>query len=178
MSNIEGNQFEAPPPIPQGVSPGAKKFHLYRLIVRLYEQIATLRVTAHVHTPAGAIEGKQFEALPPIPPAAEVVIQDEYLYRQTVFVYEQVASLRATAHGHTATGVPRGGDHPWKMGAVKAANDIECKQFEAPSPLPQGVSPGYKDEHLYRQIVCLYEQLAGLRAMAHLHTKIGVEHPR
>jgi hypothetical protein len=151
---------------------------LYRLIVRLYEQVATLRVTAHGHTPAGAIEGKQFEALPSIPPAAEVVIQDEYLYRQIVFVYEQVASLRATAHGHTATGVPRGDDDPWVMRTVRAAVDIEGKQFEAPSPIPQGVSISYKDEHLYQLIVSLYEQLASLRTMAHLHTKIGVEHPR
>jgi hypothetical protein len=64
------------------------------------------------------------------------------------------------------------------MGAVKAASDIEGKQFEAPTPLPRGVSGGYKDEHLYRQIASLHEQLASLRAMAHLHTKIGVEHPR
>jgi hypothetical protein len=64
------------------------------------------------------------------------------------------------------------------MGAVKAASDIEGKQFEAPTPLPRGVSGSSKDEHLYRQIASLYEQVASLRAMAHLHTKIGVEHPR
>src|SRR5215468_3692343 len=170
MRNIESNQSEAPAPVPLGVSPGAKKFHLYRLIVRLYEQVACLRVTAHVHTPNGPIEAKQFEALPPIPPAAEVVVQDEYLYRQIVFVHEQVASLRAAAHGHTAAEVPRGGDHPLMMGAVKAASDIEGKQFEAPTPLPRGVSGSDKDEHLYRQIASLHEQLASLRAMAHLHT--------
>ena len=178
MSTLESNQFEAPAPVPRGVSPGAKKFHLYRLIVRLYEQVASLRVTAHAHTPNGPIEGKQFEALPPIPPAAEVVTQDEYLYRQIVFVYEQIASLRATTHGHTAAEVPHDGDQPLVMGAVKAASDIEGKQFEAPTPLPRGVSGSSKDEHLYRQIASLYEQVASLRAMAHLHTKIGVEHPR
>src|SRR5215472_9373570 len=125
MRNIEGNQSEAPAPVPVGVSPGAKKFHLYRLIV---------------------------------------------------FLHEQVASLRAAAHGHTAAEVPRGGDHPLVMGAVKAASDIEGKQFDAPTPLPRGVSGSDKDEHLYRQIASLHEQLASLRAMAHLHTKIGVEH--
>jgi hypothetical protein len=112
VSSIDSNQFEAPPSIPRGVSPGAQKFHLYRLIVRLYEQVAALRVTAHIHTPSGIIGGKQFEALPPMPPAAKVVIEDEYLYRQIVFVYEQVASLRVTAHRHTTDGT------------VKAASDI------------------------------------------------------
>lgn len=176
MSNVDGNQFEALPPIPRGVSPGAVKFHLYRLIAGLYEQVASLRVTAHVHTATRTIEGKQFEALPPIPPAAEVVTADEYLYRQIVFVYEQVASLRAVAHGHAATSIPR--DQSWVMGAVKGASEIEVKQFDAPSPVPRGESIGYKDEHLHRQIVSLYEQVASLRTMTHLHTKIGVALPR
>ena len=177
MSNVDGSQFEPPPPIPQGVSPGAKKFHLYQLIVNLYEQVACLRVAAHAHTATGAIEGRQFEALPPLPSPAETLrAEDEYLYRRIVFVYEQVASLRALAHEHASTRVPR--DQPWVMGAVKAFAENKGRQFEAPSPLPRGVSPSYKDEHLYREIVSLYEQLAIVRAMAHLHTKIGVALPR
>jgi hypothetical protein len=64
------------------------------------------------------------------------------------------------------------------MGAVKALAENKGKQFEAPSALPRGVSPSYKDEHLYREIVSLYQQLAIVRAMAHLHTKIGVALPR
>jgi hypothetical protein len=177
LSDIDGSQFEAPSPIPRGVSPGAKKFHLYRLIVSLYEQVASLRVTAHTHAPTGAIETKHFDALPPIAlPAETLGAEDEYLYEQIVFVYEQVASLRAIAHGHAPTGVPR--DQPWIMGAVEVPAEIKGKQFEAPSPLPRGVSPSYKDEHLYREIVRLYEQLASLRVIAHLHTKIGVALPR
>ena len=133
--------------------------------------------TAHTHAPTGAIEAKHFDALPRISlPAETLGAQDEYLYRQIVFMYEQVASLRAVAHGHASTGVPR--DQPWVMGAVEVPGEIKGKQFEVPSPLPRGVSSSYKDEHLYREIVSLYEQFASLRAIAHLHTKIGVALPR
>lgn len=177
MNDIEDSQFEPPPPIPRGVSPGAKKFHLYRLIIGLYEQLAVLRVTAHTHTTAESIEGAHFQSLPPIPQAAEVVRLDELLRRQVISLHEQVASLRVAAHEHISAEVPRGRD-PWIMGAVRPASDDEGKQFKAPSPFPVGASRGDRDEHLYREIVRLYEQLAAVRAAAHLHTAIGVEHPR
>jgi hypothetical protein len=166
MSNVESNQFRVPSPIPHGVSPGAKKFHLYRLIVSVYEQLASLRVTAYTHTPTGVSEGTQFEALPPLPQASGVVRSDELLHRQVVILHEQLAALTATTHEHTVAGTAEG------------AGDLGRIQFEAPSPLPQGVSPSYRDEHLYREIVSLHEQLAAVTAIAHLHTAIGVALPR
>ena len=169
MGNIEGSQFEAPAPIPRGVSPGAKKFHLYRLIVSLYEQLAVLRVTAHTHTAAGefeAVKGTQIEAPAPIPRGVSPGYKDEHLYQLIVSLYEQLASLKPAVHGHAGTG------------EVEAVSNIEGTQIEAPAPIPWGVSPSYKDEHLYRLIVSQHEQMIALRGTSHLHTAIGVALPR
>jgi hypothetical protein len=87
------------------------------------------------------------------------------LHRQVVVLYEHVASLIATAHRHAASG------------AVIPAGAGEGG-LEAPSPLPEGVSPGYRNEQLYRELVSLHEHLARLSVSAHLHTASGADHPR
>lgn len=115
MGNIERRQFKPPPPIPQGVGPGAKKFHLYRLIVSLYEQLAVARVTAHTHTAAGKFQGvsnntgTQFEARPPLLRDVSLGFKDEQLYREIVSLYEQLVAFQDISHLHTPTGaaIPR-----------------------------------------------------------------------
>jgi methyl coenzyme M reductase subunit D len=154
MSNIEGSHFEQPSPIPRGISPGAKMDHLYRQVVSLHEQVASLRTTAHRHTanePEETIEGKQFEAPSPIPLDISVGDRIDHLRKQIVSLDEQVASLTTTAHRHTA-------DEAKDPGQTLA--DIQ----------QQGVGFGAELDHMYRQIVSLYEQVARLRTAAHGHT--------
>jgi methyl coenzyme M reductase subunit D len=98
--SIEGDNFEAPSPIPRGISVGTKIHHLRRQIVSLYDQAASLRTTAHGHTPAEVIDPMQ--ALADIHQrgpgfGAEL----DHMYRQIVSLHEQVASLRTTTHKHS-----------------------------------------------------------------------------
>jgi hypothetical protein len=108
VSSSEGNQPDPPSPIPVGVGIGGQMDHLYRLIVSLHEQVASLRTTAHQHTASGAEDlsgtgGHQSDSPPPIPVGVSVGAKMDHLHRLIVSLHEQVASLRTTAHQHTAS---------------------------------------------------------------------------
>jgi hypothetical protein len=108
-TKIEDKQFEAPPPIPQGVSISSKIDHVYRQIVSLHEQVADLRATAHAHTLLGTIDDfrrglPEFGEPSPIPHEVSFGTELNHMYKQNIALYEQVDALRTVAHRHTPTG--------------------------------------------------------------------------